>query len=261
MSRRQTDIDWEVWGKSNPYFGVLSDPKFLRPNITAEVKKEFFDSGKSHAKALFQVIYNMVGKSFKPHACLDFGCGVGRITLALADYCQAVKGIDVSSSMLKEAEANLPSKLKPKVSFSIADQEMTTGRQYDLVHSYIVLQHIPKSDGYKITQRLLEKTFPGGVAALHYTFATHVSRGERSLQLARYNFPPVHYGLNLARGKPLKEPIMHIYDYDLNKLLLIYQKFGMIDLRLEITRHGAYSGVFIIARKPVSVVEWSKLSY
>lgn len=252
MSRRQTDQDWEEWGKSNPYFSVISDQKYLGKQITTVAKQEFFASGKAHAKELFKAINGLVGNSFKPKTSLDFGCGVGRITQALADHCDSVVGIDVSPSMLKEAEANLPSKLKPRVIFNNSDDELASSKNYNLVHSYIVLQHIPKSDGYKITHRLLEKTSPGGVAALHYTFATHVSRSERSLQLVRYNFPPVHYGLNLVRGKPLKEPMMHIYDYDINKLLNIYQEFGMIDLKLDITRHGDYSGVFIIAKRPLT---------
>lgn len=250
MGRKQTDQDWEQWGKSNPYFGVISDPKFLGSSLTTEVKQEFFNSGKSHADELFRVIDSLLGQNFKPESSLDFGCGVGRITQALAAHTDSVLGVDVSLSMLKEAEVNLPTGLKSKVTFKDAEEELRSGKQYDLVHSYIVLQHIPKAEGYKITRQLLTKISPGGVAALHYTFAAHVPRSERAIQLMRYHLPPLHQGLNIARGKAARTPMMHIYDYNLNKLLLIYQEFKMLDLKLQITRHGEYSGVFIIAQKP-----------
>ena len=33
MLANDPDRDWERWGKTDPYFGVLTDPKFLDENL------------------------------------------------------------------------------------------------------------------------------------------------------------------------------------------------------------------------------------
>ena len=43
---------------------------------------------------------------FERRAALDYGCGVGRLTLPLAERCEHVYGVDVSPSMLREAARN-----------------------------------------------------------------------------------------------------------------------------------------------------------
>ena len=37
-----TDKDWEQWGATYPYFGVLSSDRFRKHRLDESVKKEFF---------------------------------------------------------------------------------------------------------------------------------------------------------------------------------------------------------------------------
>lgn len=72
---RNTDRAWNIWGEKDPYFAVLTDPKFRNENFP-DHEQEFFRSGEEFvgeridsAKNLFR--YNPGGRA------LDFGCGVG----------------------------------------------------------------------------------------------------------------------------------------------------------------------------------------
>src|SRR5690606_14168114 len=82
-----------------------------------------------------------------PHAstlALDFGCGAGRLTRALAEHFEHVVGIDVSATMIDAARwlnadvgrAEFRVNESPRIE-GIAD------RSVDLVFSHITLQHIP----------------------------------------------------------------------------------------------------------------------
>ena len=46
--KRDTDADWRELGQSQPYWGVLSHPDFLRENITPEGIENFYLSGRQY---------------------------------------------------------------------------------------------------------------------------------------------------------------------------------------------------------------------
>ncbi|MQA29867.1 MAG: hypothetical protein GEU82_08515, partial [Luteitalea sp.] len=68
--------DWEAFGNTDPLFGILSDPtKFGgKWDVT-----EFFDSGRAHVQRLVDTLASL-NIEYDSGACLDFGCGVGRLT-------------------------------------------------------------------------------------------------------------------------------------------------------------------------------------
>ena len=41
-----TDLEWQKWGEQDPYFAVITEPRFRSANLTAEAKQQFFDSGR-----------------------------------------------------------------------------------------------------------------------------------------------------------------------------------------------------------------------
>ena len=64
-------------------------------------RREFFESGEADVDHLFQLI-----GGFSPADALDFGCGVGRMTLALAKRVKRVVGVDIAPQMLALARRN-----------------------------------------------------------------------------------------------------------------------------------------------------------
>ncbi len=80
-------------------------------------------------------------------AALDFGCGVGRLTSALARRFDLVTAVDVSQSMLDKARtinrdvSNIEWRLNDRPDLSAIDDASV-----DLVYTNVVLQHLPSAD-------------------------------------------------------------------------------------------------------------------
>ena len=139
-----TDIAWEEWGRRDPYYGVITDPKFRRSEMDDRIKREFFESGESHVHGVLTTIRRHVDPDFAPRTVLDFGCGVGRLLVSFAKIADEVVGVDVSSSMLQEAQRNCDERQLRNVRLLASDDSLSTlNGQYDLIHSCIVFQHIP----------------------------------------------------------------------------------------------------------------------
>ncbi len=98
MSKKQM---WEKFGEENPYFGVYTVDKFRNENLDDEKLGEFFNSGKVYVEEIWDEIETHLKPEFQPKNALDFGCGVGRLTLPLASKCKSVLGVDISMNMMK----------------------------------------------------------------------------------------------------------------------------------------------------------------
>lgn len=246
-----TDKDWEKWGKSDPYFGVLSNQKFEATKLKTNTVKEFYKTGDQEVTALIEHIKTLNnGKQPSFKLAIDFGCGVGRLTVPLSSYAQKVIGLDVSPSMLEKAKSNLPANKKRFVRYLVSDDSLSVlPKKYDLVYSYIVLQHIPKPRGEKIIDRLLNNLEVGGYAAIHVTYKYEAANINKFLVKLRNRFVPLHYLFNAIKGRPLTTPLMRMHVYDLNN---IYEKFyqaGIQNTSGILTDHGGYLGVLILGKK------------
>jgi ubiquinone/menaquinone biosynthesis C-methylase UbiE len=75
---------------------------------------------------------------------LDVGCGIGRLAAPLARRFQEVDAVDISSEMIRKAQDlhARATNLKFLVGSGV-DLNICPSNHYDLVFSYIVLQHIP----------------------------------------------------------------------------------------------------------------------
>jgi 2-polyprenyl-3-methyl-5-hydroxy-6-metoxy-1,4-benzoquinol methylase len=103
VAGRNTDKDWEKYGKEDAYYGVLSDEKFRKSQLTEDLKQEFFHSGETYIADILAKIRQRFQSDWTIGKAVDFGCGVGRLVIPLAKHAQEVTGIDVSESMLAEA--------------------------------------------------------------------------------------------------------------------------------------------------------------
>lgn len=160
-----SDVQWEQWGKQDPYFGVYSESRFSKDQIDNH-REEFFATGTK----MVDVLLDRAKRYFGPlptGRVLEFGSGVGRMTVPLARHFGSVVGLDISPHMIAEAIENCKKFDISNASFVISDDELSkaTG-MFDLVLSYIVLQHIEPERGLKIIDRLLSRVSPGGIAVV-----------------------------------------------------------------------------------------------
>lgn len=212
-----TDKDWERWGASDPYFGVVSWEQFRTSKMTSQARGEFFESGEAHIERTLADIRELFGAGPALRNALDFGSGVGRLVIPLARRFEHVIGVDISPSMILEAQRNCSATDVHNATFVLSDDSLSRARgQFDLVHSHIVLQHIPWQRGRKILQAMAGRVTEGGYLAVQLLIGHRGSPMLRSLVRLRYAFAPFNWLRNIYRGRPVFEPAMqlHIYDID-----------------------------------------------
>lgn len=226
VAEHSTDKAWTKFGDDDPYYGVISLDKFHKDNLTDEAFEEFFESGRSHIDFVLKEIREHLCSDFTPSRSLDFGCGVGRCTFPLADYGSVV-GVDVSSSMLKEAEQWREKRNAKQVEFVLSNGDFSQiSGDFDFVHSFIVFQHIRESRGLGIVDALTQRMRPGGVGAIQFLYHRDVSPLKRFVGVLRRHVPFVHGLCNLIVKKPFGEPLMEKNSYALTKLLLQLDRAG-----------------------------------
>jgi SAM-dependent methyltransferase len=246
QSDTTTDIAWEEWGRRDPYYGVITDPKFRRSQMDGPAKREFFESGESHVHGVLTTIRKHIDPEFAPRRVLDFGCGVGRLLIPFAKTAEEAVGLDVSASMLQEAQRNCDEHGLSNVRLLSSDDLLSnlTG-SFDLIHSCIVFQHIPAERGRSIFSKLLQRIRPGGIGAIHLTYsktrfgANHGMAPARPAPQAPFDAPP---GKSIAGGG---DPEIQMNPYNMNEILFSMQRCGVQKSHIEYSNHGGELGVFL----------------
>ena len=250
MTAFTTDNAWCRIGEEAPYFGVLTQPRYRKKQIPDADLNDFFLSGEHYVEETLATARDRLGAPYRFERALDFGCGVGRLTLPLAGRSGRVLGVDVSPAMLREARQNATRQNIQNVEFALSG-EWTTGehRVFDFVHTYIVLQHISTARGLSITRKLIEVTAPGGFGVIHLTYDKSSAKRKWMHRVRKY-VPLVNNAINVLRGRPLFTPMMQMNDYNMNNVLRLFQGSGVTDMHLRFTDHGGHLGVSLCYRKP-----------
>jgi 2-polyprenyl-3-methyl-5-hydroxy-6-metoxy-1,4-benzoquinol methylase len=264
-SQDSTDLAWEQWGRRDPYFGVITLPQFRRQAMTEAARGEFFESGQVHVRFVLDYIRHFIDAHFAPRRVLDFGCGVGRALLAFAAAAPQVTGVDISPSMLKEARRNCDRQQLANVQLLLSDDQLShvTGT-FDLIHSCIVLQHIPVARGRRLLTRLLALLQPGGVGAVQVTYGK--AQYTDNYGAAAVETAPVSpkaeatAARSIAASEGNSDPEMQMNAYPMNQILFLLHQSGIRRMHVEFTDHAGELGVFMFFQKPLEPVENARAS-
>lgn len=266
-----TDIEWEKWAKQDPYFGVITDEKFRSRNLTQQAKTEFLESGKNDVNHVLAICKRYFDNGFSPKRVLDFGCGVGRLVIPFAEIAEHVVGLDVSESMLEEARKNCSEHFVKNVSLLKSDDGLSSlNGFFDLIHSYIVFQHIPVERGKNIFANLLNHLEEGGIGAIQVTYAKvgfdarncptlakrliHGMLGKVSQRIRNKGRSMIRAVVRPAPGTYIsRDPEMQMNSYCLNYLCFLMQSAGIRDIHMEFTNHEGFLGVYMYFQKPRKV--------
>lgn len=238
MISRNTDADWEDIAQVEPYFGVLSEPKFLMENLTDEARDEFFERGVS------DIDFILAQPEFaeRPrHLAYDFGCGVGRLSTALARHFDRVVGIDVSPSMRRIARENAERMNLRNVEY-VAD---IPSEMCDLVVSPIVFQHIKPAIGLRLLDNLLAVSRATAIQITFYRTIERLHELARDASMVSYDGDHVE----IVRPSADQDGGMTMYDYHGGQVLSRFFENGFDTLRLGKTDHGGHIGAWILARR------------
>src|SRR6186713_2807678 len=86
---------WETFGERDPLWAALTD-RHRSP-------EEFFQSGQDELRAVLEHAKSL-GLDVRVDRALDFGCGIGRLTQAMAQVFRACDGVDIAPSMIEAAQ-------------------------------------------------------------------------------------------------------------------------------------------------------------
>jgi len=161
----RTAETWRELGQTEPHWSVLTSDRYKAASID-QTRDEFYRTGHDQV-AFLEALFGRSGYAFpKDGVCLDFGCGVGRITLALAPHFAKVIGVDVSASHLKIAIERQQQQNISNVIFKSIGQldDISQLDRFDMLVTFIVRQHNPPPIIAAILDRLLSHLNPGGFA-------------------------------------------------------------------------------------------------
>jgi SAM-dependent methyltransferase len=159
--------EWRRFGETEPHWSVLTSEIYKAENIGRTIDG-FYDSAQQDLKKVF----NQLGRAGVPTArfgrVLDFGCGVGRLSLAFASRADRVLGVDISPPHLRLARERAAQKSVTNVEFMAIDAPSDLDRLsgFDLIVSLIVLQHNPPPVMAILLEKLLRALAPGGTAVI-----------------------------------------------------------------------------------------------
>ncbi|MDI1285850.1 MAG: class I SAM-dependent methyltransferase [Reyranella sp.] len=156
---------WQHLGEQEPYWSVLTSPRFKVSRI-GSTGDEFYHSG-STCLALIEAFFSRSGQPLSDvQNVLEFGCGVGRETTALASRFQRVVGVDVSAAHLALARQAASRHHQSNVELvQLASIEAVAALpEYDLLYPMIALQHNPPPVMLEMLTQLFDRLRPGGYA-------------------------------------------------------------------------------------------------
>ncbi len=151
---------WEHLGKRDPLWAILTVSGKEGNKWQLE---EFLATGRLEVDRLIANL-DRIAPGMPRTRALDFGCGIGRVTRALADKFEHVTGVDVAASMIRLARRQNEGLSRCEfVRNRAADLRQFPSDRFALVYSRMVLQHMPPKLMRRYLPELLRLVSPGGV--------------------------------------------------------------------------------------------------
>ena len=155
---------WAHLGDVRPHFSVIIDKQFL-PNRIAEHIDTFWASGEAEATQVIKALARHGSASPSDMQCVEYGCGVGRVTTALARRFRTINAYDISPGHLLHARQRARDLTLTNVFFhECAADRFPELKPCDLFYSRIVFQHNPPPIIGELIRRSLASLRPGGLA-------------------------------------------------------------------------------------------------
>lgn len=175
-SLRDVAATWDALARDDPMWAALMDPAKADGGWGVE---EFLATGRAEVATVLDHLAIVGGEPDFSGAALDFGCGIGRLTQALAERFATATGVDISPTMIERAkQAN---RHPDRCRYVLNDRDDLTklnGDQFCFVYTSVVLQHMPARYSTTYMREFARVLAPGGV--LVFQIPDHRSLRERA---------------------------------------------------------------------------------
>jgi SAM-dependent methyltransferase len=151
---------WDGLGKRDPFWAALTHPDKTAGGWEQDA---FFQSGVDEIAAIVNRA-RVLGLQWSDRRALDFGCGPGRLTQALAARFQRADGLDISKAMLELARRLNRFGERCYYHLNTApDLSLFGDAAFSFVYSTLTLQHMERRYSRTYIREFLRVTEPGGV--------------------------------------------------------------------------------------------------
>lgn len=155
---------WEHLGEEKAHFSVLTYEAFRPENLSQSIDS-FWASGEPEAMVAKQVHDQYGAGNLADKVCVEYGCGVGRVTVNFAKHFKTVHGYDISRNHLRHARARAAEVGVHNIEFHECSQDFRVAiKPCDFFYSIIVLQHNPPPVIVELLRIALSALKPGGIA-------------------------------------------------------------------------------------------------
>jgi len=155
---------WSHLGMTKPHFSVLTNKQFLPENIDENIDK-FWASGEVESVQVEGMLARHNFTSLSTKICVEFGCGVGRVTMGLARRFAQVHCYDISQGHLALAEQRAQDVGVSNCRFHLcSDNLLNPLAACDFFYSRIVFQHNPPPIIHQLIRNALRSLKPDGIA-------------------------------------------------------------------------------------------------
>lgn len=221
---------WDAMASIDPYWAICTTTTQRGQNVDLDA---FFASGRTELASDLDLLAKLGMQVPFDATALDFGCGIGRLTQALAERFARCAGVDISPVMLEQAVAlnRWPDRCQYILN-ERSDLAAFADATFVFAYSTAVLQHMPPRYGLRYLAEMLRVLAPGGILVVR---VPHESGGRAHALLQTLVRVRSHVGLrtrmrrwrSARRGVKLeREPRMEMYGIAERRLRAYIERRG-----------------------------------
>jgi SAM-dependent methyltransferase len=195
---------WERLGRQDPFWAVLTDPA---KRDGAWDLEQFYRSGSDELAAVL-LHAQQLGLTVSRDRALDFGCGAGRMTQAMAAVFERADGVDISFSMLDTARRH--NRFADRCVYhlnSAPNLALFADATFSFVFTTLVLQHMDPRYAKAYIREFVRVLRPGGLLVFqvpsHRTASEPQSTASRTEAIEPLADDACHAGLSVEHEWPI----------------------------------------------------------
>jgi SAM-dependent methyltransferase len=208
---KELQKNWDDFGRTDPLWAICTIPN---KKGNRWIEDEFFETGKVEISEIIRYIESL-DISIPYRKALDFGCGVGRISQALANYFDVVYGVDIAPSMIDLAKKYNVYGDRCRYHLNETDDlKLFQDNYFDFIYSSITLQHIRPRCMKNYIKEFLRVLNRGGLLIFQLP----------SDCIERISFlHNIRMKVRSLLKKCLKQPMMELYSLKKKKVIKILE--------------------------------------
>jgi SAM-dependent methyltransferase len=240
---------WDGLAQRDPFWAVLTDSGKKGGQWGLG---EFLATGVAEVGADMERI-RLLAPGLRAGRALDFGCGTGRLTQALAAHFESVTGLDISERMIELARKLCA---EPRIRFvhsARPDLRLFGDGSFDLVYSRITLQHVAPRYTALYLAEFVRVLAPGGVLLVQVP--DRVPKGDPPDRLRFSLWLPTMW-MRIVRNVRYHHPgwfpgtpKMQMYAVPRREVADRISRAGAPILAVESPEHGDVGNLVFVARK------------